>query len=327
MKKKIFKVIMFFQVLAIIGLTYYIYGRINQKPIVLLSKLDAKKLLKSSSGKLKYYYEDLPNAIVHAEGDWRPYPAVYTINTDSLNEPKDYETAKKPGVYRIITLGDSFTFGDGVSTKDNWTELLENELNANHSCHGKNKYEVINLGVRGYDTEYEVERFKRRGQKYNPDLVIWSFVDFKRFKEDIYSLTAELKMKDREYILEKDRQFYGRDSALITSYDDMVTGVANGIIAKRMSDSEVINRQNTLIDQFNSLYQGKLLYLDLRGGYDNLVMGIFKNRITKDRYMSRYKFDKPEDRLVDWHFSKIGNRKMMSNVIATLRRNKLIPCP
>ena len=110
--------------------------------------------------------------------------AVYNINSDTFNERFDYEINKDDKTFRIITLGDSFTFGYIVDTKNNWTELLEDKLNQLH-CANFDKIEVINLGVVGYDIQYSVERFKLRGKKYNPDLVLWLLKgdDFQEIKE------------------------------------------------------------------------------------------------------------------------------------------------
>jgi hypothetical protein len=64
---------------------------------------------------------------------WDHTRAYYTFNQDGLNERYDYNTTKPDGIFRIITLGDSFTFGHFVDTKDNWTERLEDLLNEDNS--------------------------------------------------------------------------------------------------------------------------------------------------------------------------------------------------
>lgn len=60
---------------------------------------------------------------------------------------------KKPGTYRIVMLGDSFTMGEGVPDGSTFPLLVEEYLNAT----GGRKYEVINLGVDGFP-EYERTR-------------------------------------------------------------------------------------------------------------------------------------------------------------------------
>ena len=47
------------------------------------------------------------------------------------------------------------------------------------------KFEVINLGVSGYDIAYSIHRFATRGIKYNPDLVVFLVINdnFTKFQE------------------------------------------------------------------------------------------------------------------------------------------------
>ncbi len=124
---------------------------------------------------LKYYYEPKPLgrtvydlAIVGINKK-----VVQTINADGLNERYEYAAQKPTGVYRIVALGDSFTEGALVETKDNWTEQLEDMLNSSMQCSTISKFEVINLGVAGYDMQYSLERFKRKGIRYSPDVVLF----------------------------------------------------------------------------------------------------------------------------------------------------------
>lgn len=124
---------------------------------------------------LKYYYEPKPlgRTIYDLSIVGINKKVVQTINADGLNEPYEYTTKKPTGTYRIVTLGDSFTEGTLVETKDNWTEQLEHMLNSSMHCSNISTFEVINLGVAGYDMQYSLERFKRKGLRYTPDLVLF----------------------------------------------------------------------------------------------------------------------------------------------------------
>lgn len=59
---------------------------------------------------------------------------------------------KKPGTYRIIVLGDSFTYGQGLLREDRLTEMLERRLNASRP----GEYEVLNFGAPGFNTVHEL---------------------------------------------------------------------------------------------------------------------------------------------------------------------------
>jgi hypothetical protein len=95
------------------------------------------------------------------------------INSQGLRD-NEYALAKPPGVYRILVLGDSTTFGWGVSIDDTAAKILERELNAQH-LPGYQHFEVINAGVGNYDTVQEVTYYKTRGRDFHPDMVILVF--------------------------------------------------------------------------------------------------------------------------------------------------------
>lgn len=92
------------------------------------------------------------------------------INSQGL---RDYEfsLSKPAGVYRIMLLGDSTTFGWGVPLKDTTAKILERNLNAQH-IPGYDHVEVLNAGVGNYDTVQEVTYYETRGRAFHPDLVV-----------------------------------------------------------------------------------------------------------------------------------------------------------
>ncbi len=92
------------------------------------------------------------------------------INSEGL---RDYEHPrdKDPDVFRILVLGDSFTFGVGVNVEDSYPKLLETLLNQNPIGEGK-KYDVINAGIEGYGTEQEYRYLEKLWNRYKPDLVL-----------------------------------------------------------------------------------------------------------------------------------------------------------
>ena len=158
-----------------------------------ISPLRKEYLIFPVESPLKYYYEPKPNTTEEERPDWLDYTATYTINGDTFNERYDYAVDKPNHTYRIIALGDSYTFGHYVNTADNWTEKLEDMLNVSPLCRDGRRYEVINLGERGYDAQYIAYRYKSRGKKYNPDFIIWheSGSGFNRIKEILDPMVAQ----------------------------------------------------------------------------------------------------------------------------------------
>ena len=87
-------------------------------------------------------------------------------------------SAHKPGVTRMVALGDSVTAGLGVAdAKDTYPKVLERLLDGTGA-----RVEVFNLGVGGYDTEQEVETLRVNVDRIRPDVVSvgFSMNDFAR---------------------------------------------------------------------------------------------------------------------------------------------------
>jgi hypothetical protein len=145
----------------------------NNFGAVSVSPINRDNYSLASDSVFQYYWTYEPSVTEDNVRYWDGTSARYTYNQDGLNERLNYDIDRTDGVYRIITLGDSFTFGHYVDTKDNWTEILEEMLNKENVCTKLNKFEVINLGMPGFDVPYIVKRFHDLGIKYRPDMIIW----------------------------------------------------------------------------------------------------------------------------------------------------------
>ena len=73
--------------------------------------------------------------------------------------------------FRTVVVGDSITFGNFLPLESTYSYSLHEILN-----HKKpSKYEVLNLGVGGYDIVQEVANVEHLGLNYKPDLVVVGF--------------------------------------------------------------------------------------------------------------------------------------------------------
>jgi len=77
---------------------------------------------------------------------------------------------KPAGVFRIALVGDSVVEGVGLEREEDTLPVQLERLLAGR------RIEVINAATRGYNTQAEVELFRRRVLPYEPDLVIVVFV-------------------------------------------------------------------------------------------------------------------------------------------------------
>lgn len=103
---------------------------------------------------------------------WELDPNDSLINADGFRG-RDYDVGKSDAI-RIIALGDSVTFGRGVLLENTYPKVLEDRLNR-EDRYGL-RYEVLNLGVGGYNSRQQLELYKTKGRKYEPDLLVIGFV-------------------------------------------------------------------------------------------------------------------------------------------------------
>ena len=103
------------------------------------------------------------------------FGAPVVINSKGLRSPETpYEKAE--GVFRILALGDSWTFGFRMDEPDAYPRQLERLLNARAGERGDaRRFEVVNAGVIGYSTDQEAAYLRVEGWKYQPDLVLVNY--------------------------------------------------------------------------------------------------------------------------------------------------------
>lgn len=100
------------------------------------------------------------------------YTHSFPVVTNSYGlRDREFSAVPGPGVVRILCLGDSLTFGDGVAAEDTYAKQLEARLGQE----GTVRYEVINAGVPSYDTWQEVAYFEEWGWRLKPNTVVIGF--------------------------------------------------------------------------------------------------------------------------------------------------------
>jgi lysophospholipase L1-like esterase len=129
------------------------------------------------------FFRESNNTILHSELIPNHYQIFYgfavklnatiiKINSDGFRDV-EYTIEKPNNTIRIIVLGDSITFGWGVNLSDTYVKILEKKLNELNTTLN---FQVMNLGVSGYNTLEEIEFLKQKGMKYNPDIIIIGYV-------------------------------------------------------------------------------------------------------------------------------------------------------
>jgi lysophospholipase L1-like esterase len=105
--------------------------------------------------------------------EWLPGSpdGALTISSAGLRD-REFAIPKPEGVFRIAVLGDSVTAGSTTSRGESYPKRLESLLNT----YGSHEYEVLNLGVIGYNAPQVAASLRVRGLAFEPDRVIWGYV-------------------------------------------------------------------------------------------------------------------------------------------------------
>lgn len=152
--------------------------------------------------------------------------AEFRTNSRGLRD-QEIPLEKPPGTYRILALGDSTVFGFGVPFAKSFSEVLETRLNADRS--GK-RFDVINAGVPGYSIYQSVVYAKRRGVRFDPDLIILEtnfndrrfvmssdVVDSDAFYRSFYYRLRLKEIMGRSYLYRAMRRILVRELGLVES--------------------------------------------------------------------------------------------------------------
>lgn len=115
-----------------------------------------------------------PNARIQAWG------RELRTNELGFRDNKSIVPPKRPGSFRMVVLGDSFTVSAGVEFPKIFTSLLQEMLSRDRDV------EVINLAVGGYNIiQYELV-LDEVAMSLRPDLVLVALFPFNDFSSDTY---------------------------------------------------------------------------------------------------------------------------------------------
>ncbi len=307
-------------VIIYLGIKIYKLNDRSVKGIQYVTVINKKNLIfEPENKKLEYFYEPKPNTNIEDHLTWLDYEAVYTINSDSLNERFNYFVKKPEDTYRIITIGDSFTFGQYINTQENYSELLEDNLNNRLTCPGIKKFEVINLGVEGYDVAYTVERFIKRGIKYNPDLVIWLLNGHNLDKVN------ELIYEVRPTIMQEGFLNYNSETRKFEVTDESMK-----IVKKNYSEEFRLEYHKKAFERLINNYKGKLIIMTSKGEKMpniNLLDSYVLKSSNYIYYSNFYNFYSDKDAYFpDGHPNRVGHRKIANYMLQYLLNNTLNKC-
>lgn len=126
------------------------------------------------------------------------------INSHGLRGP-EISLDKPKGVFRILGLGDSFSFGWGVEEEETYLRVLEAKLRA-----AGYRVEVLNAGVPAWHSVQSLGYLMKRGLRFGPDLILAEF-----FVDDVYkSSLGKLVKSDKAVKLREEEADVKQKKAL-----------------------------------------------------------------------------------------------------------------
>ncbi len=120
----------------------------------------------------------------------------YKTNSYGIRE-EEISIDKAKNEYRILALGDSFIWGDGLTYDQLVTSKIEKLLNQRD----KSKvYQVINTGIGGFNTKNEYDQLVRLTPIYKPDMAILFFFTNDLLETDSLGNTISSIQNIKEYL-------------------------------------------------------------------------------------------------------------------------------
>ncbi len=99
-------------------------------------------------------------------------PSVQLVSEEGIVETTDENGMRKHGCQyasskKIVFIGDSFTWGHGVSDDETYPYFFAEFLDRNTYC-------VLNAGVQGYSLHQEYIYLNELLNEYNPEIIVWN---------------------------------------------------------------------------------------------------------------------------------------------------------
>jgi lysophospholipase L1-like esterase len=129
---------------------------------------------RTSKGVLRYRPGDEFAAVYDLGAGVSAFRVRYHINEFGLRGPA-ISRQKSADIYRVICLGDSLTFGEGVEEEDAYPAVLQRLLSGSEAGGLHQRVEVINAGVQAHDTVEEAALFESLASQLKPDAVTLGF--------------------------------------------------------------------------------------------------------------------------------------------------------
>jgi len=114
------------------------------------------------------------------------YTAEYAINEHGFRDTKPHPVPKPTGTIRVLLVGDSFTFGQGVNYHESWPAILEKRL---HEA-GYDHIDLVKAGIQGMDTRSEFILMQQLLEQYHYDVIVVGFLINDLYTNTLYRVES-----------------------------------------------------------------------------------------------------------------------------------------
>jgi len=159
-----------------------------------------------------------------------PWAVEFRYNTGGFRGPEF--SPKRPGVFRVAVLGDSFTEGQGVEEPDTYPRVLEKLLNAAEP----GRFEVLNFGRRATDLPALYGIFETL-LALEPDVVVYGMTP----NDPERSAAFEARQSYvNDWILNRGRMLIGRPDHALGFFESRVVALVQDRIESYRTGRETL---------------------------------------------------------------------------------------
>jgi hypothetical protein len=191
------------------------------------------------------HFDPLPIFYDYSYNRFRGKPFAQTpgfrLNSKGFKDV-EYQKEKKDRTFRILGIGDSFTYGV-VPYENNYLTLVEEKLKQQGAS-----VELINMGIPSIGPREYLSLFVNEGVELKPDLVVVSFFMGNDFTDDFetkrkpytYSYVASLIY----YLYSAHTKYEGLSRYTLVYHDDQPTFTDEAYLSLEKGRSQIFLKQN-----------------------------------------------------------------------------------
>lgn len=165
------------------------------------------------------------------------FETAYIINSNGIRD-KEYYPRNISNRFKIVALGESNVFGQGIDYGKRFTERIEQKLN---------NAEIINMAIWGFGIDQSFLQLKKDGFRYKPDLVILFIIEDSLNRCGDFLSAIEYKPR---FILSSDKT-----KLILQDTDFLKSRFGDRFVSKSNNSSEQANKR------FSFIKKSKLLTL------------------------------------------------------------------